>query len=392
MAVDSVEIHKSLIQKCFPARLFIIDSSRKLNIYLKPQMKNMMKTPTKFIALLSGAALLSALSAQPVSTDPVGYSTITLPANGGSGESVSFVSIPLLNSAEFSGSIESLVTAEQKIVISNAAFTPSEFVTGGTYHVEITSGETTEGMIATIIANDASSITVHASEDITPSLVGGESLKVRKYRTIGDVFGSTNSAGLISGVDNNFTAADTILLPNSSGGYDTYFYNVHSTVSLFTGWRKTTALTVDAEGEVLSPTMGFLVKHKSNTPLSVVLTGEVQVNSFEIPINTGTNFLASAYPTDTTIADIFGSSNEAGLVAGADNNFSSADTILVPNPSGGYDTYFYNVHSTVSLFTGWRKTTALTVDASNTLISTGTSSMLVKRVGSGFDLVQNPNF
>ncbi len=84
----------------------------------------------------------------------------------------------------------------------------------------------------------------------------------------------------------------------------------------------------------------------------------------------------------STLSDVFGESNEAGLQEGA--SATVADTILVPDDSGQFDQFFY---SNGGFFgTGWRQDGQGATDMSNAVLFQ-TDAFFVFRRGAEMDLV-----
>lgn len=80
----------------------------------------------------------------------------------------------------------------------------------------------------------------------------------------------------------------------------------------------------------------------------------------------------------TTIADVFGPENEAGLVGGA--NAGAADNILIPDGAGGFGFYYYKNAGLIG-GTGWRSSASPSIDEANKILPFG-EGFLVRRIAS----------
>mgnify|MGYP003871972329 CR=1 FL=1 len=85
----------------------------------------------------------------------------------------------------------------------------------------------------------------------------------------------------------------------------------------------------------------------------------------------------------TTIADVFGAANEAGLGGGASS--SAADTILIQSASG-FTTYYFKDSGFIG-GTGWRSSTDAATDQSATTISFGEGVIIVRKQSADLDVV-----
>ena len=169
----------------------------------------MIKTPTKFIALLYGAALLtSSAFAQGVATDPVGYVTYDVAANS----DVKFGS-PLERSALLLDAAEAVISGTITTSVDASAATDG-------HYVQFTSGGLA-GSWYQVSTADTSSITV--AEDLTAlGAVGGDSFKVVPFWTLGTLMsgfpGSTNPSAPEALVLVNDVTSEG-LNPSSSASY-----------------------------------------------------------------------------------------------------------------------------------------------------------------------------
>jgi uncharacterized protein (TIGR02597 family) len=334
-----------------------------------------MKTSKKFIALLSGAALLtSSMFAQTVATDPVGYVTVTVNGTGGVGsEAFTYMGVPLHKASDASGAITG--TAANTIT-SSAAWDVDAYA--GSY-VLITSG-TNEGVSSTISSNTATALTT--VDDLTSLLVGDETFSIRAYATIADVFGAANEAGLDGG--DGAGNSDTVLI-QSGIGFNTYYYK---DAGFFggTGWRSSSNPSIDESGAVIAFGTGMIVVRKQSADIEVVLSGSVFAGDAITPVEAGFNWKSASIPVDLTLNGLFGAANEVGLDGG--DGAGNADNIIVPSASG-LTTYYYK---DAGFFggTGWRSSSNPSVDEGATVIVGPGEMFLINRSGgAAFNLTES---
>jgi uncharacterized protein (TIGR02597 family) len=149
------------------------------------------------ILLALGLSHQCATAQTAITTDPVGFVSLNVPAN-----SDVYFSVPLNRAQEFKGVISS-ISGNTLTVAGTPGWTANQFVQNlpsqvKTYCVQIASG-TKEGLIARITANTSNTLTVTlpAGEDLTGVLSGtsGDSIDVMPYWTPGSLFPSTTAAG-----------------------------------------------------------------------------------------------------------------------------------------------------------------------------------------------------
>ena len=341
-------------------------------------MKKNQKIASFSLAALA-VAFTSQLSAQttnePVSTPIVGFSTATAAANGGSGIRYSLVAANLLNQPVFSGSISS------NLVVEGSPFTSGQFNSGSVfakYYVEITSG-TNAGSYADIVSNTTNSLTVVDQLSFQAALGSGASVKIRKHRTLPEIFGG--ASGSISATDvvinkgTSASGADNIIL-RDDGVSKTYYY---SSSSLRPGWRDQGGNS--ASDRPIYPTQGIMIARKINSAANITVTGEVNQNVTIYDLPAGLNLVTIPIPANVTLPQLFGGSS--GTIGATDvkiakgSSASGADNVLVAKANGTYDTYYY---SSSSLRPGWRDSSG---GAASTKILDGAVAFFIKKLSTG---------
>ena len=334
---------------------------------------------TKHFKLLGCAALslLCALvsHAQSVSSTPVGYVTLTI--NGGG---FTALSNPLENAVVYSGTASGVSgsTITVSFSMTDSELAGVDVQSNSTYYVQ-----TSNGTILDITANTANSITV-AADSLSGIVSADDSITVKKYSTLGDLFGTDNSIGLTSGSNSGNSDLVYIMSSDGSGNYTTLYYQT----DLFgflggNGWRVVGNAFADASGIILAPDDGVLVYRASAGDLSLVVTGTVSEAPANRALPQGYSLISYPFPTATTLAEsgIYESGN--GYVSGS--NAGNSDLVYVISPDGQFTTYYYQT----DLFgflggNGWRVVGNAFTDVGSQAIPVG-SSLIIYHTGSGLN-------
>jgi uncharacterized protein (TIGR02597 family) len=338
-------------------------------------MKNMTRL---LIPLLIGA---SVLSAQTVSTDPVGYVTTTI--NGspdGSTPAYTALSVGLQNAALVSGSATSDSTSAV-ITDSNAsnavdAYAATDPAGASSFFLQITSG-TNEGLILDILSNGADSFTTNT--DLSGIVSAGDSYVVKAHVTLADIFGASNETGLKSG--GNSSSSDSIFLMSNdgAGSYSTYYYQTDALGFLGgNGWRVAGNSSTDMGGIAIAPDDGVIISRTAAGDLSTVVSGTVNNVNHSRDLPNGYSLVAYPFPVDVTLADSNIYTAENGYVSGG--NGSSSDTVYVLDSTGSFTAYYYQTDSLGFLGgNGWRVVGDSSTSKADAVISADSSVIIFHR-------------
>jgi len=280
----------------------------------------MIKTPTKFIALLSGVALLtSSAFAQGVATDPVGYVTTMTPTGDDA-----LIGLPLTQATAFAGAADSVSGAE---VTVSATLVADAY--NNTHYALATSGANA-GQWSEVIATAVDSITT--SEEL---LAATDTFDVIPFWTLATAF--VDGAGIGASAD-PFNPTTTVLLNdlNASGTNispaKVYFYS--SAGPSGPGWYENGTFTFSDDVR-LSPETYLTIRNDSGSLLATTVTGSVgtSVSGTTVVGVAGAaqdNQLVNPYPTGITLA----ASGLTDVVAPAADPFNPLDTVLVYDIEG----------------------------------------------------------
>ena len=234
---------------------------------------------------------------------------------------------------------------------------------GSSYVLEIVDNPTDpslNGVIQVITDWTAQEITTTA--DLTgDGLAAGAKYNLRAPKTISDVFGSSNSAGLTAGA--NMASADVIWLHNGVG-FDKFYYSEGGGFGGGeAGWKDDSG--ADAGDFPIIYTDAVIIQNKALTDKKLVVSGVVKTKAVTLALMEGKfNFISSTYPVGSTLGN---SGLEVDLVAGVDKD--SSIVVWMPNDEGGYDQYYYSTE-------GWKD--AQDQPASETPL---TSGIIIESIG-----------
>ena len=276
-------------------------------------------------ALLAPGALFAQTTA---TTTPVGYETLALSPG------LNFASIRLHEAPVASGQLES---ATANSVTDNDINLSALITSGTTYILELGNGS---GIIQEITtAGAGTSIT-------TPSNLSGLtypiSYKLRKSATLASVFGDTSANLKLDRGAGGPAGADQVWV-FTSGTFAKYYFDDFGGALEEPGWYNI------ATNEAVNPSAINLVYAdsfiiSSNAGRDVVVSGEVKLQSTELNLQPGFNFVSSVAPTGVTLADAFGTTvaqvkTATGLNIGGGSS-AGADQIWLFNGSGFTKIYF----------------------------------------------------
>ena len=200
---------------------------------------------------------------------------------------------------------------------------------------------------------------------------------IRAAKTINDVFGAGNSAGLTGSAVADPSEASVIYVPAGTG-FTQVFY---SSLAGLDGWLN--AATFAPAGDLpLNYVDGLIVNEKGAEDKSLVVTGMVKTTSTLLPVGSAFTYLGTTYPVGSTLDN----SNLAASVTGsAEADPSQADVVYIPNADAtGFDQYFY---SSLAGLDGWLNA-ATFAPAGDVELSSG---IIVSQSGTGaaFNAVQS---
>jgi hypothetical protein len=239
-------------------------------------------------------ALLGALfavgAATAASTDPVGYITHTINANGSSADT--YISPTLVNPTEFAGVSSS--TPSGGSVITFAGGVPTGL--DGAYVLEITSGAS-EGWWSTVVSSTATSITLN---DAFPnSLPAATSISVRKHVTLHSFLGN-NNPGLID-FNGEDPSDDVQILDPSTQAAKSYVWVTPANSETPNGIWFDVAESVEANSVIIEPGAAVKINRVGATPLTFTSSGSVKTTDTQVDIFTDFNWVGTQSAAGSTL-------------------------------------------------------------------------------------------
>jgi len=331
-----------------------------------------MKLLRSSLAILLAAGF-SANAQTTATTDPVGFTTVTVRGKTTAAKAFSTVVIPMERADAFAGSCAgasfSLDGSNRTVItFGSDLFTANQFTgTGNQHYLRLTSGSN-NGDFSTIVANTANSITL--ADNFNSVLSTSSTFGVTPYWTLNTAFPS--GGGLNSGA--NVNAADNVIIYNANFTGTTYFYS-----SSNNRWQ--TGITA-ANDVIIPPGTGLGVDRKQSSAVGLVFPGSVPLGWTAVDVNGSTSgsatkntLVGSAYPlASKRLADLglYTGSSTTGLQGGA--NANASDTVTIYNQSTGVGVaYFYSTSNN-------RWQTGIT-DASNVTIPEGAAVLIARKSG-----------
>ena len=252
-----------------------------------------------FLAIALFAGALAAEAQTSVTTDPVGFTTLSLLGN-----SDTFVSPPLTRPPEFVGSIQS-ISGNSLTVTGTPNWSVNQFVyVAGTqakhYYVLIgpaSAANPKEGHLYTVTANSTNALTVDTTSDDLSGLPSNTQVVLIPYWTLATIFPTADqNVSFTPSTSNRLTSLKTqVLIPDyTTAGinlaYTATYYFINNTVNgaVNVGWRLYgDPVTTDHSDDPILPDVYFVVRNPTGTPtLSLTAAGSVLMKKLTIPLLT----------------------------------------------------------------------------------------------------------
>lgn len=315
-----------------------------------------MKTHLKLIAGVALAAISSA-SAQENTTKPVGFRTETIKAGV-----FNLMSADLTEAVSAAGT--STAIAGGVISDDAADFTTTLAGENKTWVVQVTSGAL-DGVMTEVTVTSGTQLT--SADDLAAAgFEAGDTYEVRAAKTLTDLFGAANEAGLTTGSGDT---ADIIWVPNGDGTFTRYYYKVGGLGG--DGWRSLSSPVTDESNAPIVATDAFFIQSRAAADKDLVIVGHVQTRPATVALISGFNFISRVAPVGQTLAT-------TGLLPSLNGGAAAdADLVWVPDGAGGYTRYYSKIGGLGG--DGWRSLSSPVADASDTPITA--SGIIVQRKG-----------
>lgn len=214
--------------------------------------------------LCSIAALAFSLTAsQAVETDPVGFTSKTIPANSDATYSAS-----LQRTSVFTGSIQTVIDADTIQVTGTPGWTANQF--SNTHFVLIGSGPR-EGMFAEIVGNTATSLDLiffvgNLGTVSGDNVVAGNEVKIIPFWTLSTLLPSANIPD----------GTQVLLYNRTQSGVNKSSSNVYTFYTGF-GWYDG---PTEGNSQVIYPDESFVIRAPSTQSVTISQVGSVPMDKF----------------------------------------------------------------------------------------------------------------
>jgi hypothetical protein len=288
-------------------------------------------------------ALLAVGAADAAATTPVGYTTNLIKAAfSPTSAKNNFISLPLVNSAAWTGTVTSV--AGDVVTLSAGA---SPLVAGAYNNIDASFPgtdvyayylEAADGFWTHIDTNATGSVTVEVGSGA--SFTNGESVTIRRHRTISDIFGATNAAGLLGDAGGDSNNADNITIIDEVNGGTV---GIIVAPGVVVGALYIDSSFQDADDYPVYPDQGLQVLRRGATDLTVTVTGEVHNRPTQIGINTGFQIRPVVLPVPVSLGELnlYTGNIATGLKGTALGDLNDADGLSVV-VDGVPTVYFYS--------------------------------------------------
>jgi hypothetical protein len=326
------------------------------------------------------------LHAQTVATDPVGFVKIDVTA----GQSATtprptYISIPLQEvDSSLPGQVSGVITAvtSNSIVNTNANWGAGALsqpaapcliqITSGAASGRIfliaSSAQTNGSIGGPALANTATNLFISSSDTTqitslnTLGILPGDTYKIYACETIGSLFGVPPEPGVRVGT--SITNSDNIQTV-INGSTANYWFNTGVTPNR---WSRQAAGNPNAANVALVPNNGLVYQRRTNSPVSITVTGQVPTISRVAMIkNSGTTLLSAYFPASTTLSNL-GLQN---LPIWTSSTSPTSADIVTLTANGSSANYFFNGSV-------WRRQAAGN-PTTNPVIGIGTAVQILQR-------------
>ncbi len=311
--------------------------------------------------------------------DTVGFIKLRIAGTTGSqSPAYSYLGLSLTNPTSYTGTITTW--DGPSITQPQAPWSDDQFNgANGEFFLEITSGPNA-GFMTDILATDGATKTLTLDDDLSALLQGGEAFRIRGHRTIADVFGPNNEAGLNGA--STVSGADEIRVLNPvTQEYLTFYFQTEGTGGI--GWRSSTDSVTDASQTRLYADQGVIVCRKIAGDRTLRLTGTVKTGPTIVPLGSDMNLVANMYPAGTLS---LGNSNlylgKSSLGLEGAKSISKADEVRIFDGTS-FKKYFFKTGGRGG--SGWRDADDDFTDVSSTPIPVGASVYVVRKGRPAFD-------
>lgn len=266
--------------------------------------------------MLAAASLATLGASAATVSDPVGFITVSAAGGTVAKPGLTFVSPGLVSPVEWEGQVVSALG--ELLELGDAGWPAGRF--DSAYYAEIVSGPYA-GVWTDIVSAGGDLLTTN--DPLGDLLSGGETIRIRRFTTLADLFGADNEAGLLAGV--SLARADTVSVYRA-GSTDRYWY-YNGSQGGQAGWYD--AGWNPAAAAVIAPGEGVTLQRRAAQELPLYFTGTVRTGPLSVVVEKSRSFIGGVTPVDITLdnSQLYTGSADDGFAAGV--SLARADRLLV---------------------------------------------------------------
>lgn len=301
----------------------------------------------------------SARAQTSVTTDPVGFTAVTIDAG-----STAALSLPLDQLPSYAAAVSAVTSST--ITTASAGWTNNAFgpFSSNPHVVRFLTGANA-GREFRITSNNGDTLVLATNgSDLASGIAAGDRYAIFPAATLASLFGARAPA---LNTSSNSSAADVVIV-RESFGWLTYYNDG-------TQWLREGGGANSENSTALLPESGFLFVRRGNTSYELTVTGAVPTTNLITDFRAAkTVFFANRFPVATTLNDL-GLAQQPGW--NASSNSTEADNVLIRGPLGWLTYYFDG--------TAWLREGGGAI-AQNPEISVGGAVLVVRHNGSDITL------
>ena len=254
----------------------------------------------------------------------------------------SYVGIPLLRPALFSGKITKTESATFRVQVNS--FPPIDFATvpgwgvspcfleisaspgdasleGERYEVDPVRTLKEKGFV---VLKSAPSNT----RNDLPSALAGSTFSIHPHWTLATIFGDAGTTRLVKGRTASSSDVIKVYSPDDQSGYRSFFVQVGDSKTPG-GWRwALSSQNSDPANTVIPPGYGLILSRKTGGAFNFTIKGDSRTHAFRFPLRAGSNLLAPGHLKNFSLQKLAASSAN-GFVAGSTPLASDQVRVLV---------------------------------------------------------------
>jgi hypothetical protein len=246
------------------------------------------------------------------------------------------------------------------------------------YYLEVTSGSNS-GLIVEIAGKNTGSVSVSSGD--AALFVGNENFQIKKFTTLADVFGATNSAGLLGG---DSVSNSDVIWAVSNGSWRQYFFYDDGFGGDVDPLQWQTPGSFVSKGDArIDPDQGVLVIRKPGVNTTATITGSVKSTPSFVPFINGAQIVTNPYPVDKTLGTLGLKTGNSGTGLVEGDSTATSDVVYKLDNGTWKQFFVYNDGFNGDIDPVDWQTPGSNSSQANVVVSAGEALLIVRR-GSSF--------